>query len=148
MLKGKPHRSFLGDTLILLADETEKRIDKIAPGEIVLCFDEHGDIYRGRVTKVFVEEVREYFVLDFGFEKLSAAGRQRLWTDHGWETVEKILEGCYIKEYRNGWHERAVRYKSRVRCARPVKMYSLEITGRHTYFAGRKAAHNAKNIND
>lgn len=139
---------FPGGTPVLLADETEKPIEKIKIGDLVLCFDDNGDIYRSRVKQLFEHEVREYFILDFGFEQLKVTGEHRLFTDKGWVAVNDIFEGCYIKEYRNGWHEREVRTKSRVKCGAPVKVYNFEVAQYHTYFAGRKAAHNLKSIND
>lgn len=137
---------FIAGTLILLADETERKIEDIHPGDQVLCFDDKGRIRRSRVVGIESQDTREYFILDFGFsgsERLRCAREQVIQTAAGPVACGKIFEGAYIKEYRDGWHEREVKVKSRVQCGHTVKVFTLEVAEYQTFFANRKGVKGA-----
>jgi hypothetical protein len=131
--------AFRAGTLVLLADESEKRIELLKPGDRILSFDDHGDIYRTRVVRLETVELREYCILDFGFERLCLSAGQSVWSDSGWRTADTFDEGEFIREYRLGWHERAVKIRSRVRCGHPATFYSVQLAQFGRFFAGRKA---------
>lgn len=130
---------FLGHTLVRTPDG-QRRIDELQPGDVVLSFDDRGEIHQGKVLKVHVhegEKVNRYRL--WGGAVLDATPNH--WVLNQFNAFVEIdtlgSDDCMVDE--NG-HLRPIVDRHPL-CVGTV--YNLTVEGHHTFIAGGIRVHNA-----
>ena len=130
---------FLGHTLVRVPDG-QRRIDELQPGELVLSFDDRGEIYPAKVLKVHVHEgerVTRYQL--WGGEALDATPNH--WVLNQFNAFVEIgtlgPDDCLVDE--NG-HLRPIVNSEKHGTG---TVYNLTVEGHHTFIAGGIRVHNA-----
>ena len=130
---------FLGHTLVRVPDG-QRRIDELQPGDLVLSFDDLGEVHQAKILKVHEHEgerVNRYRL--WGGAVLDATPNH--WVLNQFNAFVEIdtLSGddCLVDE--NG-HLRPIVGKAEL-CHGTV--YNLTVEGHHTFIAGGIRVHNA-----
>lgn len=130
---------FLGHTLVRTPDG-QRRIDELQPGDVVLSFDDCGQVHEATVLKVHVHEgerVVRYRL--WGGAVLDATPNH--WVLNQFNAFVEIgtlgSDDCLVDE--NG-HLRPIVSQSQL-CIGTV--YNLTVEGHHTFIAGGVRVHNA-----
>lgn len=130
---------FAGDTLVLMADGSEKPIRDIQPGEEVLTRASETDatLVPGRVGRVHTVKEDGYLVIN---DQLRVTAAHRMFVDDQWTAAGDIQIGDTLTDSLG--HQVGV--KSIVFERAEVTVYNLYIERYHTYFAGDVWVHNSK----
>ena len=130
---------FLGHTLVRVPDG-QRRIDELQPGELVLSFDDRGELHHARVLKVHVHEgerVTRYQL--WGGEAIDATPNH--WVLNQFNAFVEIgtlgPDDCLVDE--NG-HLRPIVNSEKHGTG---TVYNLTVEGHHTFIAGGIRVHNA-----
>jgi hypothetical protein len=130
---------FLGHTLVRVPDG-QRRIDELQPGDLVLSFDDLGEVHQAKILKVHEHEgerVNRYRL--WGGAVLDATPNH--WVLNQFNAFVEIdtlsSDDCLVDE--NG-HLRPIVGKAEL-CHGTV--YNLTVEGHHTFIAGGIRVHNA-----
>jgi hypothetical protein len=127
---------FPGDTLVLMADDTFRRIDRVEVGDRVLASHEAtGQVAACRIRRVFVHEVTETLRLQFEDEDwLTTTKLHRFFVPARGFVPARLLErGARIASHRE--HTGIEVKQSEAQVGRTV-VYNLDVEDLHTYFVG------------
>lgn len=143
---------FLGETMILLADGSSKRIDQMVPGDRVLSYDQSGTVMSSTVGQVFIHQVDEYLDL------ITSTGRVGVTANHpfyaganfgaststpGFQPIGHFAKSSNIYAYTGESVLSQTEIVSADRIRADVVVYNLHISeGPPTYFANGFAVHN------
>jgi RHS repeat-associated protein len=139
---------FVAGTMVAMADGTEKAIDTVRVGDVVLAFDEVTQkVVPSPVTKLYVHEHWEResgTVLVNG--RLRATDNHPFFVNGAWRRADQLKGGDWM--YRlDGAGVRAVAPEA-ARTLEPMPgvetVYNLEVATFHTYFAEGLLVHNMK----
>ena len=121
---------FLAETPISLADGTEKRIEDVKVGDMVI----NGEGEPGKVCAVFVHVVSDYLIIN----DIKVTANHPLLTGKGWRPAGAVVEGDYL-----------IGLKSSIRVeklchvhAEGTKVFNIEVAPGHTYVACGVIVHN------
>jgi predicted phage tail protein len=130
---------FLGPTLIRVPGG-ETRIDELQPDDLVLSFDDHGEIHEAKVLKVHIHEAERVIRYRlWGGKTLDATPNHWVLNQFNAFTEIDTLGGddCLVDE---NSHLRPIVGKHDL-CLGTV--YNLTVEGHHTFIAGGIRVHNA-----
>lgn len=147
---------FVGDTLVTMADGSQKPIKYVQKGDRVMCF--YYDEGRGEdvvvtevVDDVYVHDEHEYFRYRFSDgNQIGVTPEHPLYVRNG---AFKIAGSARLLDQFKGldMQSRSLKDNRLVRAAwvaEPVPVYNLNVRFFHTYFANGIAVHNRKPIGD
>ncbi|MDX8031676.1 polymorphic toxin-type HINT domain-containing protein [Lentzea sp. BCCO 10_0856] len=130
-----PH-SFTGDTQVLMADGTTKRIDEIKVGDLVLAAEpesaESGP--REVVATIVGEGVKRLVEIEIGQGKIIATDPHPFWLpdQKRWTEAKDLHAGSLLQTPTGSWVQ-VTAIKKRIAVQR---VYNLTIDGIHTYHVG------------
>ncbi|RLK09568.1 intein/intein/RHS repeat-associated protein [Micromonospora sp. M71_S20] len=126
-------KSFSGDTEVLMADGTKKRLDEISPGDEVMASDpETGEQGPRVVTDVWVHS-DDLIRLDLAGGSVMTTEDHPFWnhTDREWQRADELDAGDVVKTADGG--TRSV-IGLRLVTGRTDLAYNLTVDGIHTYY--------------
>jgi RHS repeat-associated protein len=127
---------FLAGTPILMADGTNKPIEKVKVGDLVLSFDEENNLLvADSVKQNFIHKTDEYFILN---GSLRVTGEHPFYSNGQWIKVNELKIGDSLKD-RDG-SLKTITDMQKVKA--DVLVYNLEVNPYHTYFASGFLVHN------
>ncbi|GAB2872444.1 polymorphic toxin-type HINT domain-containing protein [Lentzea nigeriaca] len=133
--RGCEGNSFTGDTQVLMADGSTKRIDEIELGDQVLATDpETGESGAREVTATIIGEGAKFLVeIETGASKIVATGGHPFWLPDQKRWVEaKDLRAGYALQTLAGAQVRVTAIKNRVAITR---VHNLTVDDIHAYYA-------------
>lgn len=134
---------FLPDTLISLADGTEKSISEIQVGDSLLAFTEFGEIVVTSVEEIFVHNVDEYIELIAGQKTLCVTPEHPFFIGNGcFCSIEKLHTNDCIYSLVDGCLQTISIMNKKTIVASATRVYNLRTAEPHTYFANGVAVHN------
>lgn len=141
---GIPVGCFIGETLVMMADRSEMRIDRIRPGHMVTAFDSNGILWPAKVLNVFPKKV---FAVDtLYFENACPVTGTEI--HPFWQKGRKFAPAHSIKysvTYGDaGWGDSPVTERRTLHFEEGVWVYNLEVAVYRTYIAGGHGVHNRK----
>ncbi|MBI2639000.1 hypothetical protein HYW83_05420 [Candidatus Peregrinibacteria bacterium] len=130
---------FLPGTLILMADGSQKPIEEIRVGDVILtkADDFSSQLVKDTVVRTFEHTVGEYLVIN---GSLKVTPIHRMFANGGWKTAGEVRLGDWFLDYRG----RQVFVTSLEKTYNRVKVYNFETERLHTYFADGIYVHNDK----
>jgi hypothetical protein len=133
---------FTGDTLVSMADGSQKSIAAVSVGDVVKSYDvDRRAFVDGLVVEKFVHEVTNYLDID----GLHVTPEHIIWsvTAAAWVAAGNLRIGDELMLDTG----ETKRITSIGFIAEPVTVYNFEVEEVHTYFAGGVLVHNAKSNN-
>jgi hypothetical protein len=130
---------FTGDTLIRMADNTEKKIKDIKKGDIVKTFKTpfSNELVDSKVLNTQKHLVQGYYLIN-GI--LEATGEHIVFAENRFMTVEDLKIGDKMK----GLDGQIIFVESKELIAKPSLVYNFEVENYNTYFANGFYVHNDK----
>ena len=130
---------FTGKTLILMADGSNKKIEEIKAGEMVLTRESEGSakLVPAKILKKLEHLTDNYLIIN---DILEVTPDHRMFVNGQWKAVRDIKIGDKIFNQNN----QPVAVKSIKSKKEQVKVYNLEIEKYQTYFADGFYVHNRK----
>jgi uncharacterized protein YfaS (alpha-2-macroglobulin family) len=130
---------FTGDTPVLLADGSEKSIQDIRPGEMILTRVSETDatLVPARVGRVHTVEEDGYIIIN---DTLRVTAAHRMFVDGHWQAAGDIQVGSVLVDLAGN----AVRVEQIAFQREDVTVYNLMVEQYHTFFAGGVWVHNNK----
>ena len=131
---------FLGGTLILMADLSEKPIEDVEPGDLVRSYDDES----GEMTTTIIQNTfhhastPSYLIINEESENLRLTPNHPMYVDGNWVDAGDIVPGDLLMDSSGS----AVRVRTIDRVIADVPVYNLEVSGPHTYFANDLLTHN------
>jgi hypothetical protein len=138
---------FVAGTPITMADGSEKPIEQIVPGEVVMAFDEQARVLvPAYVARTVVRPHADRLVVVN--DSLVATANHPFYTPRGWVRAEALTLGIPLVEARDIDPTSTVRLEATPAEVQTLMMqpgsvptYNLEIAVHHNYFAGGLLVH-------
>ncbi|MFH1237731.1 MAG: Hint domain-containing protein [Candidatus Aenigmatarchaeota archaeon] len=134
---------FLPGTKILMADGSEKNIEDIKFGDVVMSFEDEKLIPRP-VNKIFPTSKDNYILLKTENHEAKVRGTHKFYVGNGvFKRLNDIVVGdvIYVLENSKLVPEKVI---SKELKKEAVDVYNFEVAGSHTYIANGFAVHNIK----
>lgn len=130
---------FLPGTLILMADGSQKPIEEIRVGDVILTKEDDfsSRLVKDTVVRTFEHTVGEYLVIN---GSLKVTPIHRMFANGVWKTAGEVHIGDWFLDARG----RQVFVTSIEKTYNRVKVYNFETERFHTYFADGIYVHNDK----
>ncbi len=130
---------FTGDTLVLMADGSEKSIRDIQSGEMILTRTDETDatLVPARVGRVHTVEEDGYIIIN---DMLRVTAAHRMFVDGQWQAAGDIQIGSELIDSSGN----AVLVETIAFQREDVTVYNLMVERYHTFFAGGVWVHNNK----
>ncbi len=130
---------FLPGTLILMADGSQKPIEEIRVGDVILTKEDDfsSQLVKDTVVRTFEHTVGEYLVIN---GSLRVTPIHRIFVNGAWKTAGEVHLGDWFLDSRG----RQVFVTSLEKTYNRVKVYNFETQRLHTYFADGIYVHNEK----
>lgn len=140
---------FVAGTPILLADGSTKAIEEVAPGDVVLAYDEEtGALAHGMVAALLAHppDSRGLLRINGG---LTVTPEHRFFVDGAWRAAGDLRVGDSLLEMRSrpdssGLSPASVLVERIESVPGGVPTYNFEVARYHNYFAGGMLVHNIK----
>lgn len=130
---------FLAGTKIEMADGSEKNIEDVKTGDMIMTFENEyvKKLVPAKVAETFKHRVQEYLVIN---DRLKVTPQHRIFVNNGWEPIGDVKVGDYLVDSSG---ER-VRIDSIKRVQDIVTVYNLHIEKYSTFIADGIYVHNDK----
>ncbi|MEJ2818036.1 DUF4214 domain-containing protein [Caulobacter sp. CCG-8] len=146
-----PPHCFAAGTPVLMADGSERAIEMLQVGDLVMAFDGLGPLEARRVEQLHVNTTERFLLIDG--RTLITPGHYVLTEDGSFDRVEDVLEAGRRLVDVSGvvrsvdWREVSVANHLSGTSGAPVDLevwatYNLTVEGLHTYVAGGLRVHN------
>lgn len=135
-----PCGCFLANTLITMADGSQKPIQEVQPGDRVLSFDEKDKkIVPGTVTELLVhhQDTDEFLIVN---DNLLVTKIHPFYTEGQWKYIGKMNVGDKI--VKTDLAEEKIQDIQHLKADAKLTTYNFEIATTHSYFAGGYLVHN------
>lgn len=147
---GGGNTCLLGETLILMADWTYKRIDEIKIGDFVMSFDEHGKLHPAKVLRTFINHFKSYRDLRFEYSRLGITGKHGiLQSSLRFKQARFFMEEnkSLFLDKNKDWSINPVRSNAVIK-SDLIPFYNFEVEHFHTYIANNTPVHNLSDISE
>ncbi len=136
-LDGGKGGCFTGDTKILMADKSEKRIDKIKIGDKILTYENpiSKKYVKGTVFKVWVHKVNGYLIIN---DTIKVTPEHQIFSNNHFIDAGLLKIGDWILNK----NRKRIIIKKIEKKDENVLVYNLGIKPQHTYFANGIYVHN------
>ena len=124
-----------------MADGTEKNIEDIKSGDMVMSFDfENGRLVANQVVETYIHPENKSYLLING--QTGVTGNHRLWVNNSvWKRADQLVLGDNLQ----GQHGESVPVVSIENISKVGQVYNLHLLSEnHNYFADGILAHNGK----
>jgi hypothetical protein len=137
---------FLGNTRVLLRDLKKSRpISEIVRGDSVAAFDLKGRVYAAKVLDVYKHFVTEFQHTEFtNGTVICCTSTHPFW--QGGEVFTAIGAATRARLYDpvEGWLDLQILRRVKVKAAKPIAVFNLEVKKYKTYIADGFGVHNRK----
>lgn len=129
---------FLGETPILMADGSQKSIEEVKVGDVVISFDEKTNSFKeDKVSKLFKHKVGKYLIIN---QRIKVTANHLFYSKGKWVMIGRLKVGDTIFN-RQGLSEEITSIE---KVFAKAIVYNLEINPYHAYIACGVVAHNKK----
>lgn len=133
---------FLAGTPVHMADGSEKPIDLVQAGELILAFDEATKSFKAdAVKRAFIARENGYFVIN---GRIKVTGDHRFYIKGKWKKARKLRAGDSLLTADGQSEDIASVEKKKGE----VLVYNLEVNPYHTFVAGGVVVHNLNLVNN
>lgn len=129
---------FLAGTPILMSDGSQKSIEQIRVGDIVVAFDQETETFKqDKVTELFEHKADKYLIVNY---KIKVTANHLVYSKGGWIQIGQMQVGDMLLNA-EGKPEAIISIE---KASENVLVYNFELNPYHAYVAGGIVAHNKK----